>query len=100
MTYWIDLTRTRLSKISSRYTSHAKISVSIKSLFTFTGCDTISSFAGKCKLKTYKKVQKKDSYQEALSLLGSDVSVSSYVFSNNTAAWPEISRKIFPGMEF
>ena len=59
--------------------------MSIKLLFTFTGCDTISSFAGKCKLKAYKKVQKKDFYQEALSLLGSDISVSSYVFSNNTA---------------
>lgn len=59
---------------------------SLPGIHPITGCDTVSSFAGKCKLKAYKKVQKKDSYQETLSLLGSDVSVSSYVFSNNTAA--------------
>ena len=54
-------------------------------IHAFTGCDTVSWFAGKGKLKAYKKVQEKDSYQETFSLLGSDVSVS-YLFPENTTA--------------
>ena len=34
---------------------------SLPGIYAFTGCDTVSSFAGKGKLKAYKKVQEKDS---------------------------------------
>ena len=34
---------------------------SLPRIYAFTGCDTVSSFAGKGKLKAYKKVQEKDS---------------------------------------
>ena len=46
----------------------------------------LSSFTGKGKLKAYKKVKEKDSYQETFQMLDSDIFVNSYLFSNNTTA--------------
>ena len=57
---------------------------SLPGIHPITGCDTVSSFAGKCKLKAYEKAREKDSQQETFSELESDVSVNSYLFSNNT----------------
>ena len=34
---------------------------SLPGIHPITGCDTVSSFAGKCKLKAYKKAREKDS---------------------------------------
>ena len=41
-------------------------------LHAFTGCDTVSSFAGKGKVKAFNIVTKKDKYVQLFKLLGSE----------------------------
>ena len=38
----------------------------------YTGCDTVSAFAGKGKLKSWKLLQKEEKYEEAFSTLGTE----------------------------
>jgi hypothetical protein len=52
----------------------------LPSLHTFTGCDSISSFAGKGKLTALKTLKGSHSYQELFYQLGSDWEISSEVF--------------------
>ena len=53
---------------------------SLIGLHAFTGCDTVSAFAGQGKLKALKMVKKDTSYQETFSGLGQSWDVSEELF--------------------
>jgi hypothetical protein len=47
-------------------------------LHAYTGCDTVSAFGGKGKLKAWKLVQQNEDYQQTLSELGNEEKVCLY----------------------
>ena len=49
-------------------------------MHTFTGCDTVSAFAGRGKMTTLKQMKLDQSYQEAFSQLGASWEVSAELF--------------------
>ena len=68
--------RTRYINISAITKSIGKKTVaSLPGLHAFTGCDSVSAFAGKGKLIAYKLLKNSSSYQEVFGLLGSQIEV-------------------------
>ena len=55
-----------------------KIATSLPGLHAFTGCDSVSAFAGKGKISAYKLVKDSSFYQEIFGLLGSHIEVNIY----------------------
>ena len=68
--------RTRYINVSSlRNALGDRVAKCLPGMHSFTGCDTVSAFAGKGKLAAYKLVTKSSSYSETFTLLGSQAEV-------------------------
>ena len=68
--------RTRYINVSSlRNALGDRVAKCLPGMQSFTGCDTVSAFAGKRKLAAYKLVTKSSSYSETFTLLGSQAEV-------------------------
>ena len=55
----------------------SRLSNCLPGLDAYTGCDTVSAFAGKGKLKSWKLLQKEEKYEKVFSTLGAEGNVSS-----------------------
>ena len=55
----------------------SRLSNCLSGLDAYTGCDTVSAFAGKGKLKSWKLLQKEEKYEKVFSTLGTEENVSS-----------------------
>ena len=51
------------------------VSKCLPGLHAYTGCDTVSAFASKGKLKAFKLVQEEDLFQEMFTELGNSIVV-------------------------
>ena len=68
--------RTRYINVTSISKSVGEIiAASLPGIHAFTGCDTVSSFAGKGKNESFKLLQKSTVYQEAFVQLGAQLQV-------------------------